>query len=299
MSTNHKPVILVTGASGRLGRLAVSHLLASDSGHVIAGSRDPEALADLVELGAETRYVNFDDAASLSVAFSGVDRLLLVSTNTIETPGLRLVQHRNAVKAAQIAGIKHIAYTSIMNPGHESPIVFAEDHRETENAIAATGLKFTFLRNSFYQENLLADAASIRSGELHTVSGEGRASYVAIADCARSAAAAISKGICGCYDITGSSSLTTRDLLQKAGHVLGKYIELIHLDENEMEKRLSKYGLSDRLVKIIISHEVAVRMNLYAQTTDSVRFLTGREPEPIETFLRNEEVIKEFSAPAI
>ena len=106
--------LLVTGASGHLGRAAVEELLARGASKVIAGTRDPAKLADLAERGVEIRKVDFNDPAGLPAAFAGVERLLIVSTDGI---GTRIAQQTAAVEAAKTAGVKHIVYTSAPPPG--------------------------------------------------------------------------------------------------------------------------------------------------------------------------------------
>ncbi len=109
--------LLVTGASGQLGRRVVELLLEAGAGTVVAATRDPAKLADLAARGAVVRRADFDDEASLVEAFQGVDRLLLISTDALDRPGRRLAQHEAAVRAAVSAGVGHIVYTSLTNPG--------------------------------------------------------------------------------------------------------------------------------------------------------------------------------------
>ena len=125
------PTFLVTGAAGHLGRATVEHLLGAKAGKVIAASRDPAKLADLAAKGAETRRADFDDPASLDAAFQGVDRLLIISTDDVATPGKRQRQHKAAIDAAARAHIGHVVYTSMPNPEPGSLIPFAPDHYET------------------------------------------------------------------------------------------------------------------------------------------------------------------------
>src|SRR5690349_5506895 len=106
---------LVTGAGGHLGRLAAETPLDAKAGKVIAATRDPTKFNALATRGAEVRRADFDDPGSLSRAFAGVDRLLLVSTDALDKPGRRLAQHRNAIAAAGKAGVKYIVYTSAPN----------------------------------------------------------------------------------------------------------------------------------------------------------------------------------------
>lgn len=113
MNWNRSKTLLVTGASGHLGRRVVEILLDAEAGPIVATTRSPEKLAVLADRGAEIRRADFNDPASLDEAFDGADRLLLVSTDAL---GHRLPQHRAAIRAAVRAGVKHIVYTSLANP---------------------------------------------------------------------------------------------------------------------------------------------------------------------------------------
>ena len=139
---------LVTGASGHLGRLTVQALLdggvtASD---VVATARDTDAIADLAALGVETRSADYTDPASLKEAFVGVDRVLLVSSSAV---GERVAQHANVIEAAKEAGVELLGYTSITR-ADTSEMLLAEEHRLTEELLAASGLPTVLLRNSWY-----------------------------------------------------------------------------------------------------------------------------------------------------
>ena len=147
--------ILVTGAAGHFGRSVIAHLLTTykvPASQIIAATRRPEGLADLAKQGVTVRAADFD-SPDLAKSFSGAKRLLIISTDSMEG-GKRLAQHVNAVDAAKQAGVAHLVYTSMPMPDAASPIVFAGDHRGTEEAIIASGISHTILRNSWYMENL-------------------------------------------------------------------------------------------------------------------------------------------------
>src|SRR5207249_3678118 len=116
MTATHHQTLLVSGASGYLGRRVIELLLASNAAQLIATTRSPDKLADLVARGVEVRQADFDDPASLATAFAGADRLLLISTDAVDSTDRRQVQHRTAIKAAEQAGVKHVAYTSLTRP---------------------------------------------------------------------------------------------------------------------------------------------------------------------------------------
>ena len=146
---------LVTGASGHLGQLVITNLLEIHkipASKIIATTRKPETLAALKAKGVDVRAADFDDTANLVKAFKGATRLLLISTDAMDRPGHRLEQHKNAIAAAEKAGVEHVLYTSLPKPD-TSAILFAPDHVGTEKALADSGLQGgTGLRNNWYFE---------------------------------------------------------------------------------------------------------------------------------------------------
>src|SRR3712207_4171374 len=180
--------IVITGASGQLGRLTAELVLDRvPASEVILTTRCPEALSDLAERGATVREADFDRAETLAEAFAGGERLLLISTDDL---GRRTAQHRDAIEAAREAGVRHVAYTSYLNPVAENPAVITPSHRDTEKALRESGLAWTILRNAFYAEyQVPAGAQAIATGRLVHNNGDGRIAYVSREDCAAAAAA--------------------------------------------------------------------------------------------------------------
>jgi NAD(P)H dehydrogenase (quinone) len=209
---------LVTGASGHLGQLVISNLLETHkipASKIIATTRNPEKLADLAAKGVNVRAADFDDTANLAEAFKGATRLLLISTDVLDRPGHRLVQHRNAIAAAEKAGVEHVLYTSLQK-ADTSAVSFAPDHVGTEKALANSNLNgWTLLRNSWYFENLFyALPHAIKSGTWYTAAGEGKIAHIAREDLARAAAAALAsdKGGKNTYTLTGGKEYTTNEM---------------------------------------------------------------------------------------
>src|ERR1700728_599886 len=143
--------LFVTGAGGHLGRRVVELLIEQRAGKIVAGTRKPEKLADLAARGVAVRHADFEDAKGLEAALAGVDRVLIISTDAIDRPGRRLAQHQAAVAAAARAGVKHVVYTSMPNP-ETSPVVFAPDHLGTEQALKASGMGWTVLRDCWWSD---------------------------------------------------------------------------------------------------------------------------------------------------
>jgi NAD(P)H dehydrogenase (quinone) len=122
---------------------------------LIALTRTPDKLADFAAKGVELRAASFDDAASLPAAFSGAQRALIISTDSLDRPGRRLEQHTNAIEAAKASGVEHLVYTSLTHTGPSSLVGLAPDHWATEGALRDSELAYTVLRNNMYTDYLL------------------------------------------------------------------------------------------------------------------------------------------------
>ncbi|EWY40081.1 nucleoside-diphosphate sugar epimerase [Skermanella stibiiresistens SB22] len=279
--------LMVTGAGGHLGRRVVEILLAGGQGKVIAGSRDPSKLTALAELGAEIRKVDFDDP-DLAGTFAGVDRLLIVSTDEIAVPGRRLAQHKAAVDAAVKAGVGHVVYTSMPNPEPGSPIPFAPDHFGTEQALAASGLGWTVLRDSWYAENLLLSLPHVlATGQWFTSAGDGRVAHVTRDDCARAAAAALAAGERGNarYDVTGPEALTTTEIAAIASDVFGRPITVVQVTDEQLAEGMVASGVPAFLAPILVSFDTNTRVGRADLVGDGVKTLTGEDPTSLRDYL--------------
>ncbi len=178
--------VVVTGATGHLGRLAVESLL--DRGvapeQIVATGRNVEKLADLAARGVVVRRADFDDPSTLAAAFAGADKVLLVSGSEV---GKRVQQHTNAIDAAKAAGVALIAYTSIPYADRSS-LLLAEEHAATERVLAASGVPHVLLRNSWYLENYTAQLPTYLEHGVAGAAGSGRVSAAARRDFAEAAA---------------------------------------------------------------------------------------------------------------
>ena len=184
--------LLITGASGNLGRRTAELLLDTegvDAADVVLVTRDPGKLDDLAARGATVRHGDFDDPASLVSAFAGATRVLIVSTDVV---GARVAQQQAAIDAAKAAGARLIAYTSIPNPVDDNPAGVVPDHAATERALVASGVPYTFLRNALYAEYRVPEAQhAIATGSFQHDTGDGATAYVSREDCAAAAAAGL------------------------------------------------------------------------------------------------------------
>ena len=272
--------IAITGASGQLGRLTAEALLENVApSEVVLVTRSPDAIADLAERGAVVRAGDFEDPASLAPAFEGVERLLLISASFFR---VRVPQHRAAIDAAVAAGVRLVAYTGIGNPSHSNPGVAAQDHRETEEALLASGLDWTYLRNGIYAESLLNGAAAVvASGQLLTNAGQGRTAYVARADCAAAAAAVLTgegherKA----YDITSADALSPADVAALFSELSGRPVEPAYVDDDAWVATMVEHaGMPEPLARDIATFGIAARHGYLGAVSTTVQELTGRAP---------------------
>ncbi len=286
--TNARKPLLVTGASGNLGRRVLELLLEAQAGPIIATTRTPEKLADFAQRGVEVRHADFNDATTLAKAFTGAERLLLISTGDLFPEGQRLRQHRAAVKAAAENGVRHVVYTSAPAPYPTPAGSLINDHYWTEQALAASPLEWTILRHHLYTEFLLNTlGTALKIGQLTTSIGKGGTNYVTREDCARTDAAALTADWNGrrILDVTGPAPITQDELAALASRLAGKPLRHVAVSREEHGKILSSAGLPPFLIDALLNFNQAGAQGYHAVSTPAVEALTGRAPTSVEQFL--------------
>lgn len=282
-------IILVTGASGHLGRAIINHLLDSQGvapSRIIAGSRDTSKLADLAAKGVTVRTVDFDDA-DLSKAFAGADTVMLVSTDALDGAGTRLRQHKAAIAAAKQAGAKRIGYASLPN-ADTSKVSFAPDHLGSEEAIKATGVTYLIFRNNWYSENLFMSLPqAVKSGQWYTSAADGRTAFVARDDIAAAIAGALANPPASSvtYTLTGAEAFTNDEVAALASEIIGKPIQVVHLTDEQLAGGMKAAGVPDAYIPTFVSFDTAARTGGLATVTGDVEKLSGRKPQPLAAFL--------------
>ncbi|CAH2403279.1 SDR family oxidoreductase [Mesorhizobium ventifaucium] len=283
--------LLVTGASGQLGRGVIHHLLDTlkvPPARIIATTRNPENLAELAARGVIIRQADFDDTASLVEAFKDADRVLIISTDELALQGKRLKQHQTAVAAARQAGVSHLLYTSMPNPEPGSPVLFAGDHYGTEQAIKASGIPYTIFRNSWYQENLFMSLPqAIASGQWYTSAADGRIAHGARDDMAAAIAADLASGATESttYTLTGPQAHTVAEIAALVTDVTGKPIEVVQLSDEALTEGLKAAGVPEGFAPIVTSFDTNTRTGRIGMVTDAVETLSGRKPQSLKQFL--------------
>ncbi len=269
--------LVVTGASGHLGRLTVQALLdrgvAAD--RIVAAARTPESLTDLADRGVIVRHADYTDPQSLKGAFAGAERVLLISSHAV---GQRLEQHSNVVDAAREAGADLIVYTSAPR-ADATEMLLAAEHAATERLILDSGLDYVFLRNSWYLENYteqlattLAHKAIVGSAGNGRISGATRADYAA-------AAAAVLAGDGPrnhTYELGGDTAFTMSDYAETLSGLVGETIAHVDQPPAQYQAFLESVGLPAPLAHVMADADAAVaRGDLLVESGDLGR-LIGR-----------------------
>ncbi|CAN7428051.1 NmrA family NAD(P)-binding protein [Duganella sp. LjRoot269] len=257
-------MIIVTGATGQLGRLVIASLLKTvPAAQIVAAVRDVAKGADLAALGVQVRRADYSDPASLDAAFAGAGKVLLISSSEL---GQRVAQHRNVIAAAVRAKAGLLAYTSVLH-ADTSALGLAEEHRQTEAAVRASGLNYSLLRNGWYVENYTGGlGAALAHGALAGGAGEGRISAAARADYADAAAAVLAstQAVEQVYELAGDTAFTLGDLAAELSRQSGKGIPFHNLPQQDYRDMLLGFGLPAPLAELIADSDAqAARGALY------------------------------------
>lgn len=235
-------MIVVTGASGALGQLVVQGLLDKvPAGQIVAAVRDPAKVAHLAARGVQVRQADYNDPASLDAALAGAEKVLLISSDAV---GQRLPQHLNVLAAARRAGVRQLAYTSILH-ADRSPLALAQEHVATEAAIRDSGISYSFLRNGWYLENFDSRiAGAAQRGEVLGSAGDGRIAAAARADYAAAAVAVLTaEAPQQVYELAGSSAFTLAELGGEVARQTGRPVSYRNVAAAEYAEVLSSVGV--------------------------------------------------------
>jgi NAD(P)H dehydrogenase (quinone) len=278
-------VIVVTGATGRYGRLVVEHLLRRGvpAGHIAAAVRTPAKAAGLAAQGVQIRHADYDRTATLASAFDGADKILLVSSTG---PGhVRTAQHRAAIDAARTAGAGLLAYTSVTN-APDNPMGLAQVHRDTEQAIADSGLPAVLLRNGWYTENHTAALPrSLGRGTIVGSAGQGRMASATRSDLAEAAAVVLTlNNQAGrTYDLTGDTAWSMSELAAETAAQTGTPFTYTDLPAEQYRQILTQTGLPEPAIDLIVDADIHIARGALAHVTDDLSRLLGRLTTPLSS----------------
>jgi NAD(P)H dehydrogenase (quinone) len=269
--------IIVTGATGHLGRLAVESLLKRGvpAEQIVATGRKVDKIDDLAARGVQVRPIDYDRPETLGPAFEGAGKLLLISGSEL---GRRIPQHQHAVDAVKAAGVGLIAYTSAPR-ADSTPMLLAREHRATEEMIKAAGLPFVLLRNDWYLEVYTEQIANyLAEGEIVGSAGDGRVSAAARADFAEAAAVVLTgEGHAGkVYELAGDEAFTQAELAAELSRQTGRAIAYRDVPLAETKARLVGFGLPEEVATVIADIDRAVAAGELLVTSGDLSRLIGR-----------------------
>ncbi|WP_030484689.1 SDR family oxidoreductase [Nocardioides aequoreus] len=272
--------LVVTGATGQLGRHVVESLLArgAQPGDVLATGRDPQRLADLAERGVVVRRADYSDPASLTEALEGAHRVLLVSGNEF---GQRVAQHTAVARAAADAGVELLAYTSAPYAATTS-LLLAGEHAATEAALHETGLPLALLRNAWYVENYTAQLPTYREHGMVGAAGEGRVSVALRREYAAAAATVLLGGDhAGATYELGGPAVTLPEIAAALSDVTGEQIAYHDVPVATLVEILTGAGLPADAAQVYADVDRGIAAGELEVPTDDLERLLGTAPLPL------------------
>lgn len=281
--------INVVGASGQLGSRIVRSLLAqgADPGSLIASTRNTAAAETLEGLGVELRHADYNRPTSLRAAFAGTDVLMLIPSLAAVEP--RILQHCNAVEAAQECGVQRIVLVSFRAARTSSRFLIAPFYAYAESKLRLSGVQWTILRNGMYLDPLADWAPALAAeGRLPYPVKHGRVAYVCRDDLARAAAAAcLQDGHEGwVYELTGARAVSMPELASALTDATGQSISFARVTEDEFGEICRGDGVPGYITDVLTSMYRAVDAGEFEAVTDHLERLTGAPPEGVAEYLR-------------
>ncbi|ELQ5981526.1 SDR family oxidoreductase [Cronobacter sakazakii] len=279
-------MIAITGATGQLGQRVIDTLLNTVAAQeIVAIVRNPAKAAALSAKGVQVRAADYNDAAALTAALAGVEKLLLISSSEI---GQRATQHRNVIDAAKTAGVKLIAYTSLLH-ADRSPLGLAEEHVATEKMLADAGIPYVLLRNGWYTENYLASVPpALEHGVFIGSAGDGKIASASRQDYAEAAVKVLTldNQAGRVYELAGDHAWTLRDLTALLSKETGKTVAYHNLSEADFAAALTGAGLPEGFAKLLADSDIGASKGGLFDDSRQLSALIGRPTTSLEASLR-------------
>jgi NAD(P)H dehydrogenase (quinone) len=276
-------VYVITGATGRLGRLVIENLLTAVAAREVAAVvRDPARAEDLGRRGVNVRVATYDDPGALEDVFERDDKVLLISGSEV---GRRIPQHRAVVDAARAAHVAHLVYTSALG-GPQADFPLADEHQATEQAIFDSGLVYTMLRNGWYHENYTGQIPQmLATGRIVHNAGLGRVGSAARADYAQAAAAVLTgtghenKA----YELNGDTAWSFPELAALVSERSGHPVAAVDLPAEEHVKVMIDAGMAPELAEVMAGVDEAIKRGSLEGRGEDLSWLIGRPTTSMET----------------
>lgn len=275
--------IAITGATGQLGHIAVAKLKERTAvENLVALVRTPEKAAGL---GIEARLFDYSKPETLAEALTGVETLFLISGSEV---GQRETQHKNVIRAAQEADVKWIVYTSLLH-ADTSSLSLAPEHAATEEALKASGISYTILRNGWYTENYTGSIpGAIQAGELTGAAGEGKIASATREDFAEAAAIILTSA--GhenkIYELSGDEAYNLSELAAEISKQTGKNIPYNNLSEIEYAARLANAGLPKWLAEAFAGWDTCASKGDLFDDSKILSGILGRATTPLSEVVK-------------
>jgi NAD(P)H dehydrogenase (quinone) len=276
-------MIVVTGAAGQLGRLVIASLLKKvPESNIVAAVRNVEKAKDIAALGVQVRHGDYGLPMTWDGVLKGADKVLLISSSEL---GQRVNQHRTVIDAAKRAGVKLLAYTSVLR-ADTSPLGVAAEHKETEAIIRASGVPFTLLRNGWYTENRTASVPSVLAhGAVYGCAGDGRISSATRADYAEAAVAVLTADNQAgrVYELAGDIAYTLTEFAAEISRQSGRNIDYVNLTEVEYKNVLVKVGLPEAFAALLAGSDTGLSKGALFDDSHQLSKLIGRPTTSLAT----------------
>jgi len=274
-------MIAITGATGQLGQHVINNLLKTvPASEIVAIVRNPAKADALSQKGITVRQADYTDQAAFTTALSGVEKLLLISSSEV---GQRATQHQNVINAAKAAGVKFIAYTSLLH-ADKSPLGLRDEHIATEKALAESGIPYALLRNGWYTENALASAPpALEHGVFIGAAGDGKIAAATREDYAAAAAKVIAEeGHAGnVYELAGDTAWTLSELAAELSKQSGKPVTYQNLSQADFAAALKSVGLPAGLADMLADSDVGASKGGLFDDSRTLSKLIGRPTTPL------------------
>ena len=291
-------MLLVTGATGQLGRVVIEHLVnRGEAGRIVGLVRDEAKATDLKALGVEIRVGNYDDLATLDAAMKGVERVLLISGTEMD-PARSLQQHANVINAARRSGVRLIAYTGrAMRDPSATTTMLMKGHFETEDLVRASGMNFVLFRNALYLETLPyfigegrpcpGEKATFKS-EIRLPTGDGKVAYALRSELGEGIANVLSQDDIDdrVYTLTAGEAWSFGDVARTLGELSGRLVTFTPTDQPTAEAQMREQGLPDNAVELFSGFYRDIRDGQLDQVTPELATLLGRPPASLKAGLK-------------
>lgn len=287
-------MILITGATGNFGFKAIEHLLNKGvaAKDIAAFVRDGDDAKPLIDKGINVSRGDYADIDSMTKAFEGVDKMLLISSSDRGAVENRTKHHINAITAAKEANVKHIAYTSfVRKPGHEDSAIadFENSHVESEKFLKESGIRYTILQNGIYQEMILAFIGEkvAETGTILFPAAEGKASWVLREELAEAAINVLtSEGHENkTYNLTNNISVGFEEIAKYISEALGKEVSYDSPDVERFKAIMEKAGVPDMYIGMFVMWGTAVAEGMMDVEDITLESLLGRKPASVKQFI--------------